>query len=97
MLPEVIEPKRDHGKLSSFCEKSMAGVPLKEATPAWLRSSPPKRLFGLGDDVAPGKADIVQVTGTHFGQLPPIDLALPPDVKGLAELGKKPGTMMICH
>jgi hypothetical protein len=75
----------------------MAGVPLLGATPAWLRSSPPKRLFGLVGDIAPGKADIMQVASAHFGQLAPINLALPPDVEGLAELGEKPGTMIICH
>jgi hypothetical protein len=33
----------------------------------------------------------------QFGQLAPINLALPPDVEGFAELGEKPGTMMIYH
>jgi hypothetical protein len=74
----------------------MAGPP-KEAAPAWLHSCPPKRLFGFVDDVAPGKSDIVQVTGAQLGQLAPIALTLPPDVEGFAEPGEKPRSMMIYH
>jgi hypothetical protein len=68
-----------------------------EAAPAWLRSSPPKRLFSLVDHVAPGKPDIMPLALAQFGQLAPIALTLPPDVKCLAKLRKKPGTMMIYH
>src|SRR5437016_14484369 len=59
--------------------------------------SPPKRLFGLESDVAPGKSDVVQVAVAQFGQLAPFMLALPPNVERFAELREKPGTMMIYH
>src|SRR5712664_1402434 len=59
--------------------------------------SPPKRLFGLESDVAPGKSDVVQVAVAQFGQLAPINLTLPPDAEGFAELREKLGTMMIYH
>src|SRR5439155_2733350 len=59
--------------------------------------SPPKRLFGLESDVAPGKSDVVQVAVAQFGQLAPLMLTPPPDMDGFAELCPKPGTMMICH
>jgi hypothetical protein len=71
--------------------------PPSEATPARRRSGPPKRLFGFENDVAPGQADIVQVTVAQFSELTPLLLALPPDMEGLAELGEKPRTMMIYH
>jgi hypothetical protein len=74
----------------------MAGVP-ERATPAWLLLSLPKRLFGLVDDVAPGKADIVQVAIGPLGQFAPLTPTIAPDMKLLAELRQKPGTMMICH
>jgi hypothetical protein len=75
----------------------MAGAPHNEAAPAWLHSCPPKRFFGLGDDVAPGQADIVPFTFGQLGQLVPVVPALEPDVEGLGELGQQPGTMMIYH
>ena len=46
---------------SRHTRKTMAGAPQNEAAPAWLHSCPPKRLFGLVNDVAAGNADIVQV------------------------------------
>jgi hypothetical protein len=75
----------------------MAGVPLKGATPAWLRSSPPKRLFGLVNDVTPGKADIVQVAIGPLRQFAPLTPTISPDMQLLVELRQKPGTMMIYH
>jgi hypothetical protein len=75
----------------------MAGVPLKGATPAWLRSSPPKRLFGLVNDVAPRKANIVQVAIGPLGQFAPLTPAIAPDMQLLAELRQEPGAMMIYH
>jgi hypothetical protein len=75
----------------------MAGVPQKGAAPAWLHLSPPKRLFRLVDDVAPGKADVMSVALAQFGQLAPLKLTLPPDMKGFANSCDEPGTMMICH
>jgi hypothetical protein len=39
----------------------------------------------------------MQVARGQFGQLPPLNLPLPPSVEGLAELCEKPGTMMIYH
>src|SRR5438093_579980 len=52
--------------------------------------SPPKRLFGLESDVAPGKSDVVQVAVAQFGQLAPFMLALPPNVERFAELRDQP-------
>jgi hypothetical protein len=75
----------------------MAGVPLEEATPAWRPSGPPKRLFGFEHDVAPGEADIVQVTGAQLGELAALDLALTPDMEGFHDPGEKPRSMMIYH
>jgi len=49
-----------------------------EAAPAWLRSSPPKRLFGLVSDVTPGKADVMQVAIGPLGQFAPLALTLSP-------------------
>jgi hypothetical protein len=62
-----------------------------------LLSCPPKRLFGLIGDVAPGKPDVMQVALGQFGQLAPLKLARPPHVQRLAELCEQAGTMMIYH
>jgi hypothetical protein len=75
----------------------MAGAPSLEATPAWLQSCAPKRLSGFESDVAPGKADIVQVTFGQGGQLAPPLLPLMPNVQGFGDLRKQTGTMMIYH
>jgi hypothetical protein len=75
----------------------MAGVALRRRRRPGGCSSPPKRLFGFVDDVAPGQADIMQVAIGPLGQFPPLALTIPPDVKGLAELRQKPGAMMIYH
>jgi hypothetical protein len=71
--------------------------PSKEATPARLRLSPPKWLFGFVNDIAPGKADIMQVAIGQLGQFTTRLVAPPPGAECFAELGQKPGTMMICH
>jgi hypothetical protein len=84
------------GKLRSVWE-SRWPEPLGEATPAWLHSCPPKRLFGFENDIAPGKADIVQFSLRQFSQLAPLVLALAPDMQGLRDLREKAGTMMIYH
>jgi hypothetical protein len=48
-------------------------------------------------NVAPGQANVVQVTLAQFTELAPLLLALAPNVEGLAKLGQKPVVMMISH
>jgi hypothetical protein len=62
-----------------------------------LRSSPPKRFLGLVDDVAAGKADIVQIALAPLRQLLPVAQAFPPSVDGFLDLGPETRTMMIYH
>jgi hypothetical protein len=99
MLPQIVEAKRTHCRAPADFQisKNYGRRPPKEATPARLHSSPPKRFFGLVNDIAPGKADVVQVAVGQFGQLAPILLALPPDMERIAELGQKPISMIIYH
>src|SRR5688572_6867287 len=78
-------------------QKSRGRHPSLEAMPAGRRSSPPERLFGFVDDVAPGQADVVQVAGGQLGQQAPVALALVPDLESLADPGKNAGLMMIYH
>src|SRR5260370_30510734 len=74
----------------------MAGVPLKRRRrPGCLR--PPKRLFGLVNDVATRKSDVMQVPVGPLCQLTPLALTLAPGMEGLAELGEKARTMIIYH
>ena len=61
------------------------------------RLRPPKRLVGLPGDVAPGQADIVQITLAPAGKLMTGPVTLPPKVDRLGQLGEHPGVMMICH
>jgi hypothetical protein len=75
----------------------MAGAPQERRRRPGCCLSPPKRFFGFENDVAPGKADIMQVTVGHFGELASIMLTLPPDADGFAELGEKARPMMIYH
>jgi hypothetical protein len=74
----------------------LAGAP-DEATPARLHSSPPKRLLGLADDIAPRKPDIVQVAIRPMGQFTPLASTVPPDIQPAAESGPISQFMMICH
>jgi hypothetical protein len=62
-----------------------------------LRSSPPKRLFGLVHDVAAGNADIVQVAVGPLGQFPTVPLALVPRVDGFLDLRPETCAMIIYH
>jgi hypothetical protein len=67
----------------------MAGVSRRgDASLAAL--CPPKRLFRLVSDVAPGKSDVVQVALGQLGQLAPLKLSLSPDVERLVKLLEKP-------
>jgi hypothetical protein len=68
-----------------------------DASLAAIRSSPPKWLFGLANDIAPGQTDVVQVAFRPLGEFTALALALPPDVERLAELRQKSPAMMICH
>src|ERR1700680_1565469 len=97
MLPEIVEAKLGHRGAPVDSEKTMAGAPPKEAAPALLHSSPPKRLFGLANDVAPGKSDVVQIAIGPSGQFAPLALTVAPNVERLTDLRQKPGTMMIRH
>ena len=76
----------------------VAGAPATghAGAPIW-RSGPPKRLFGLANDVAPGQADIMQVAIGPARQFAPLARTLPPNMQGLAELAEKVGNMTICH
>jgi hypothetical protein len=74
----------------------MAGVPLRGSA-GLAALCPPKRLFGLVNDVAPGKADIVQLAIGPLRQFAPLALAFAPDMQLFAELRQKTGTMMIYH
>jgi DNA-binding transcriptional LysR family regulator len=49
----------------------MAGVPLRRRRRPGGCSSPPKRLFGFVDDVAPGQGDIMQVAIGPLAQFAP--------------------------
>jgi hypothetical protein len=60
-------------------------------------SSPPERLFGLANDVAPGQADIVEVAIAPMGQFTALAPPVTPDMEGLAKLGQKSRSMMIYH
>jgi hypothetical protein len=62
-----------------------------------LVSSPPERLFGLTDDIAPRQSDIMQVPVGPMGQLISLLPAVDPDMETLAESGQKPRFMIICH
>jgi hypothetical protein len=73
-----------------------AGI-LRKATPAWVHLRPPERLFGLANDIAPRKSNVMQVAIGPLGQFAPLTPTLPPDVEGFAELREKPEIMMIYH
>jgi hypothetical protein len=78
--------------------KIAAGAPFEKAAPARLLVlSPPERLFGLTDDIAPRQSDIVQVAVGPMGQLISLLPAVDPEMKTLAEPGQKPRFMIICH
>jgi hypothetical protein len=72
-------------------------APLIKAAPARLRSSPPKWLFNLMNDVAAGKADIMQVAIGPLCELPPASRAFPPNPDGFLKLGPQSRAMMIYH
>src|SRR5450756_3111996 len=75
----------------------MAGVPLMRRRRPGCALRPPKRLFGLVGDVAPGQADIVQVAFAPAPQFEPLVPPLLPKVEGLTELGQNAGPMLIRH
>jgi hypothetical protein len=96
MLPEVVELKRNPRKLPSP-GKVVGWRPPQEAAPTWLRLRPPKRLFGLVNDIAPRQSDVVQVAIGPLGQFAPLALPVAPNMEGLVELSEKARLMMICH
>ena len=63
---------------------------LSGGEPARRPSGPPKRLFGLVGDVAPGQADIVQVAGDQLGELAPARWRSRQTRKVSADPGEKP-------
>jgi hypothetical protein len=79
-----------------FRKRPLAGIPSGNAGQAAC-SSPPERLFGFVNDVAPGQADIVQVALGPMGEFLSGLITLPPGVEGLAQLAQNAPNMMICH
>jgi hypothetical protein len=95
-LFQIVEPKSLHGALLQISKGWPASLARGDAGLA-ASSCPPKRLFDFVSNVAPGNADIVHVAIGPLRQLAALPLPLAPDVKGIAELGQNPGTMMIYH
>jgi hypothetical protein len=62
-----------------------------------LRSSPPKRFFGLAHDIAPGETNVMQVAIGPSDQFAALALTVAPNVEGFAELGQNARIMMIYH
>jgi hypothetical protein len=75
---------------SSVCGRDVGWRPPQEAAPTRLRSSPPKRLFGLVDDIAPRKSDVMQVAIGPMRQFTPLSPAFAPHMQPLADLSEKP-------
>jgi hypothetical protein len=75
----------------------MASAPKRGDAGLAARLCPPKRLFGLVNNITPGKTDIMHVALGPLGQFAALALAVAPHVEGLAELGQNAGTMMIYH
>src|ERR1700722_394245 len=92
VLPEFIKAKRNHRKLPM----DFAGAPLT-AAPARRRSSPPERLLGLADDIAPRQSDVMQFAIGPLRQFVPLLPAVMPDMKRVADPGQKAKFMMIYH
>jgi hypothetical protein len=64
----------------------MAGVPRKRRRQPGCISCPPKRFLGLKRNVAPRKADIMQIAIGPMGQFATLTLTVTPNVKGFPEL-----------
>jgi hypothetical protein len=75
----------------------LAGAPKRDDAGLAADLCSPKRLFGLANDIAPGKTDIMHVALGPLGQFAPLALPIAPNMKSLAELGQNAGTMMIYH
>jgi hypothetical protein len=97
MLPKVVETKRGHGRLPSVPERGWPASPTRGDAGLGCSLIPPEGFFGLVDDIAPRKPDVVQVAIGPLRQFAPLTHALAPDMQGLAKLGKKAGMMIICH
>jgi hypothetical protein len=69
--------------------KTLTGAPQNEAAPARLHLSPPKRLFGLVDNVAAGNPDVVQVALAPLRQFLPVPDPFTPGVDRFLDLGPK--------
>src|SRR5260221_2227402 len=78
-------------------KRTVAGVPLKRRRRPGCCLRPPKRLFGFVDDVAPGKADVVEGAIGPFRQFAALADAVTPDVESFAELAPNTRTMMIYY
>jgi hypothetical protein len=97
MLPEVVETKRFPRKLPSIPGKRRPAPLIRGDTGPGCCSSPPKRFFGLANDIAPGQTDVMQVAIGPLGQFAALPLTVAPNVEGFAELGQNPRVMMIYH
>jgi hypothetical protein len=53
--------------------------------PEFFLSGPPERLSGFADDIAPGKANVVQVPIAPMRQFAPLTAAVAPNLQHLGE------------
>ena len=90
MLPEVVETKRCHRRLPSIPKRRRPASLSRGDAGLGCCLSPPERLFGLVNDVAPGKADVVQVAIGPLGQFAPLALTVAPDMKVSLSWAKSP-------
>jgi hypothetical protein len=62
---------------------------------------PPEGFAGFMRNIAPGLADVAEIPFGPLRELAALFVAVPPDVKGVAQLGQQPSklasTMMIYH
>jgi hypothetical protein len=87
MLPEIVETKRFHCELPSIPEKRRPAPLFGGNAGLGCRLSPPEWFLGLTSDVAPGKADVMQVAVRPVGQFAALALTVAPNVNGFAEMG----------
>src|SRR5581483_10757660 len=59
--------------------------------------SPPEGFFGLGEDVAPRQADVVEVALGPLSQFVASAITLTPDVQRVADRPEEARNMMISH
>src|SRR5215212_1138938 len=96
MLPQVVEAKRGHGRLP-IIRRRRRPASLNRARQPESDLRAPERLFGFMNDVAPGQADVMQLTLGPACEFAPLRLALAPDMEGFPDLGEKARTMTIYH